>query len=65
MALSAALDEAGEQILPHGIVPFPRGFAFGSGGTLFLSSGIGPNGDGDNTIVAFAEGQNPKPSRLV
>jgi len=48
-----------------GIVPFPRGFTFSSGGTLFLSSGIGPNGDGDNTIVAFAEGQNPKPSRLV
>jgi hypothetical protein len=30
-----------------------------------LSSGIGPNGEGDNTIVAFAQGQNLKPSRLV
>src|SRR6204780_2398749 len=65
MALSATLDDAGECILPPGIVPFPRGFAFSSGGTIFLSSGIGPNGDGDNTIVAFAQGQNPKPSLLV
>jgi DNA-binding beta-propeller fold protein YncE len=65
MALSPTLDEAGEPILPAGIVPFPRGFAFSSDGALFLSSGIGPNGEGDNTIVAFAQGQNLKPSRLV
>jgi DNA-binding beta-propeller fold protein YncE len=65
MALSPTLDEAGVPILPAGIVPFPRGFAFSSDGALFLSSGIGPNGEGDNTIVAFAQGQNLKPSRLV
>jgi DNA-binding beta-propeller fold protein YncE len=65
MALSAALDDAGECILPAGIVPFPRGFAFSGDGALLLSSGIGPNGEGDNTIVAFAQGQNLKPSRLV
>jgi DNA-binding beta-propeller fold protein YncE len=65
MALSATLDSAGEQILPAGVVPFPRGFAFSSDGTLFLSSGIGPNGEGDNTIVAFARGQKLKPSRLI
>ncbi len=65
LALSATLDDAGERILPDGIVPFPRGFAFGSDGTLFLSSGIGPGGEGENTIVAFAKGQNLKPSRLV
>jgi hypothetical protein len=40
-------------VLPSGIVPFPRGFAFGADGRLFLASGIGPNGEGDNTIAAF------------
>lgn len=65
MAFSAALDGVGECILPPGIVPFPRGFAFSGDGTLFLSSGIGPNGEGDNTIVAFARDQKLKPSRLV
>src|SRR5580693_6339972 len=65
MALPATLDGAGECILPPGIVPFPRGFAFSGDGSLFLSSGIGPNGEGDNTIVAFARGQKLQPSRLV
>jgi hypothetical protein len=65
MAFSATLDGAGECILPPGIVPFPRGFAFSADGALFLSSGIGPNGEGDNTIVAFARGQKLQPSRLV
>jgi hypothetical protein len=65
MVLSATLNDTGERILPPGIVPFPRGFAFSGDGALFLSSGIGPNGEGDNTIVAFAQGQNLKPSRLV
>jgi DNA-binding beta-propeller fold protein YncE len=65
MALPVTLDGAGEHILPPGIVPFPRGFAFSSDGALFLSSGIGPNGEGDNTIVAFAQGQHLNPSRLV
>ena len=46
-------------------MPFPRGFAFSGDGALFLSSGVGPNGEGDNTIVAFAPGQNLNPSRLV
>ena len=39
--------------MPDGIVPFPRGFAFTADGRLFLSSGIGPDGVGDNTIAAF------------
>jgi hypothetical protein len=65
MALCASLDDAGECILPARIVPFPRGFAFSSDGTLFLSSGIGPSGEGENTIVAFAPRQSLKPSRLV
>ena len=30
-----------------------------------LSSGIGPNGEGDNAIVAFTLGHNLKPLRLI
>jgi hypothetical protein len=45
-AFPAELDAAGEHILPPGVVPFPRGFAFGRDGRLFLASGIGPNGQG-------------------
>jgi hypothetical protein len=65
MAFPAALDAAGERVLPPGIVPFPRGFAFGGDGRLFLASGIGPNGEGDDTIVAFAPGGPIHPSWLV
>jgi DNA-binding beta-propeller fold protein YncE len=54
MAFVRELDGAGVDILPPGIVRFPRGFAFGRDGRLFLASGIDPNGEGDNTIVAIA-----------
>jgi hypothetical protein len=55
-----------ESIFCHrGSVPFPRGFAFGHDGQLFLASGIGPNGQGDNTIVAFTPSRLTQPSRLV
>src|SRR4029077_21119099 len=53
MAFGRQLDRPGEYILPPHVVPFPRGFAFGADGTLFLASGIGPGGEGDNTILAF------------
>ncbi len=56
MALAGELDAPGEYVLTPGIVPFPRGFAFGHDGRLFLASGIGPNGTGDDTIVAIAPG---------
>jgi hypothetical protein len=65
MAFRSDLDQAGEQILPSGIVPFPRGFAFGRDGRLFLASGIGPHGEGTNTIVAFAPGKLAQPVVLV
>src|SRR5271169_2572163 len=64
MAFATALDAPGEHFLSPGIVPFPRGFAFGRDGRLFLASGIGPSGVGDNTIVAFRPGERGKPSRL-
>ena len=50
---------------PPGIVPFPRGFAFAPDGRLFLASGIGPNGEGDNAIVVFAPGDYRQPSPFV
>jgi hypothetical protein len=64
-AFSVSLDAALEYVLPPRVVPFPRGFAFGQDGRLFLASGIGPNGQGDNTILAFASGSPTQPSRLV
>jgi hypothetical protein len=65
IAFSTSLDAPGEHLLPPGVVPFPRGFAFGHDGRLFLASGIGPNGQGDNTVVAFTPGTPMQPRRLV
>ena len=59
------LDAPGEHFLAPGIVPFPRGFAFGRDRRLFLGSGIGPMGEGDNAIFAFAPNNAMQPSRLV
>ena len=65
IALSTSLHGAVENVLPLRVVPFPRGFAFGHDGRLFLASGIGPNGQGDNTIVAFTPGTTMEPFRLI
>jgi hypothetical protein len=65
IAFSTILDAPGEHLLPPEVVPFPRGFAFGHDGRLFLASGIGPNGQGDNTIMAFTPVTPMQPHRLV
>ena len=67
IALPTSLDAAAaiEDFLPPGVVPFPRGFAFGHDGRLFLASGIGPDRQGDNIILAFSPGTSMQPSRLV
>ena len=65
LALPNGLDGAGEHLLPPGIVPFPRGFAFDHDGRLFLASGIGPDGEGDDTIVAVAPGDGVLSPHLV
>jgi hypothetical protein len=65
IALSTSLDAAIEYLLPPGIVPFPRGFAFSHDGRLFLASGIGPDRQGDNIVLAFRPGTSMQPSRLV
>ena len=65
MAFPARLAGAGERVLPPAIVPFPRGFAFGVDGRLFLASGIGPDGEGDDAIIAFGPNGGTRPLRLV
>jgi hypothetical protein len=65
MAFPVDLSTAGEPVLPPRIVPFPRGFAFGLDGRLFLASGIGPDGEGDDAILAFAAHGGTRPTRLV
>jgi hypothetical protein len=47
------LDDIGAPILQRGIVPFLRGFAITDDGALFLASGIGPDGRGENAILQF------------
>jgi DNA-binding beta-propeller fold protein YncE len=65
LALPPRLDAEGEPLLPDGVVPFPRGFGFGAGGELYLASGIGPSGEGDNTITVFDRGRRLRTQRLV
>jgi outer membrane protein assembly factor BamB len=65
IALATSLNGSKEYLLPPRVVPFPRGFAFGHDGRLFLASGIGPKGDGDNAILAFTPTTFTQPSRLV
>jgi hypothetical protein len=64
LALAPDLKSQGEHVLPPGIVPFPRGFGFNAEGRLFLASGVGPDGKGDETIVAFS-GDRTRAVRLV
>jgi DNA-binding beta-propeller fold protein YncE len=63
--VSATLDGTPEPLLPEGVVPFPRGFAFGRDERLYLASGIGPSGEGDNTIVVFDRNMHAPPRALV
>jgi len=63
--MPAALDRQEEFLLPEGIVPFPRGFGFGRDGRIYLSSGVTPSGQGDNTIVVFDRGGTLLTPRLV
>ena len=65
MAFPVSLDATGENFVPPGIVPFPRGFAFGHDGRLFLASGIGPTGEGNDTIVVITPSEPTGPFRLV
>ena len=63
--MPASLDGEGEFLVPDGIVAFPRGFGFGHDGRLYLSSGVAPSGQGDNTIVVFDRSGTLRTPRLV
>jgi len=65
MAFAPTLDGPGDPVLSSAVVPFPRGFAFGQDGALFLASGIDPGGEGDNAILAFGPEQRIKSSWKV
>lgn len=65
LALPPRLDTEGEPLLPDGVVPFPRGFGFGGDGELYLCSGIGPRGQGDNTIAVFDRARTLRTLHLV
>jgi DNA-binding beta-propeller fold protein YncE len=63
--VSAGLDGPVSPHLPLEVVPFPRGFAFAPDGRIFLASGMGPTGIGEETIKVFdADGELVVP-RLV
>jgi DNA-binding beta-propeller fold protein YncE len=64
-AFASALKTPGQDFLDREVVPFPRGFAFGFDGRLFLGSGIGPTGEGDNAIVAFLPNIKRQSSRFA
>jgi len=65
LAMPAALDGEGKLLLPEGTVPFPCRFGFGRDGRLYLSSGVAPSGEGDNTIVVFDRSGTLRTPRLV
>ncbi|SAL33226.1 hypothetical protein AWB69_02947 [Caballeronia udeis] len=59
------LDGVAQSVLPASAVPYPRGFAFGPDGKLFLASGIGPDGEGENNIVVFDPDGGLHASRFI
>lgn len=63
--MPATLDGSAEPLLPDGVVPFPRGFGFARDGRLYLASGVGPSGEGDNTILVFGRDGTLRTNRLV
>jgi DNA-binding beta-propeller fold protein YncE len=65
LALPPQLDADGELLVPDHAVPFPRGFGFGADAQLYLSSGIGPTGEGDNTVTVFDRDGQLRTPRLV
>jgi hypothetical protein len=65
LALPAGLERQGDALLPDGIVPFPRGFGFGPHAEVYLASGVGPSGEGENTIAVFEQNGATRTSRLV
>ena len=64
-AFAADLSGAPHNVLPAGVVPFPRGFASAEDGTIYLASGIGASGEGENTIAVFDADGVPLVQRFI
>jgi hypothetical protein len=65
LAVGACLDDQGTALLPDNVVPCPRGIGFGLDGRFYLSSGIGPSGQGENTIAVFSQDGAPIETQLI
>jgi hypothetical protein len=65
LSLPASLDDQGRALIADRAVPFPRGICFGLDGRFYLSSGIGPGGEGENTIAVFSQDGALIEARLV
>jgi hypothetical protein len=65
LAIGAGLDDQGTGLLPDKVVPYPRGIGFGLDGQFYLSSGIGPSGQGENTIAVFSQDWAPIETHLI
>jgi hypothetical protein len=65
MVAPASLNGPAVPFLAPRVVPFPRGFAFAADGRIYLASGMGPAGDGEETIKVFDPGGGVAVPRLV
>ena len=66
LALPADLEGPVRPVLAPNVVPFPRGFAFAAFGRIFLASGVGPTGAGEDTIKVFgADGSLVAPALVT
>jgi hypothetical protein len=65
LGLGPSLDDEGTAVLPDKVVPYPRGIGFGLDGRFYLSSGIGPSGQGENTIAVFSHDGAPIEAHLI
>jgi hypothetical protein len=65
LALPENLGDQGVALLTEGVVPYPRGIAFGLDGNFYLCSGIGPSGEGENTVAVFSHGGALIEPRLI
>ncbi len=61
----ASLGPVASPVLRDDVVPFPRGFGFAPSGEFYLASGIGPSGEGDNTVTVFERSGEVRTPRLV
>lgn len=64
-AFPSDLDGMGTPILERGIVQYLRAFAFADDGALFVASGVGADGRGENGILQFTSRGTIRKSRFA